>query len=152
MISDGRTGQRLAAFTTFEEMTAWQKARELTRRIYDVTGKDKFGRDFALVDQIRRASISVMSNIAEGFERKGSKEFGYFLSVAKGSLGEVRAQLYVASDQSYIDKSTFDELSLLTADTGRLLGGLARYLRQKEEARSEMRDARRSERVTGGKP
>jgi four helix bundle protein len=125
----------MSTFKTFEEITSWQKARELTHRIHDVTGKGRFGRDFALVDQMRRASISVMSNIAEGFERKGGKEFAYFLSVAKGSLGEVRAQLYVASDQSYIDKSTFAELSLLTADTGRLLGGLARYLRQYEAAK-----------------
>jgi len=123
--------RRLAAFTTFEEMAAWQKARELTRRIYDVTARDRFRRDFGLVDQIRRASVSVISNIAEGFERRGSREFAHFLSMAKGSLGEVRAQLYVALDQSYIDKPTFDELCLLTTDAGRLLGGLARYLRQK---------------------
>jgi len=128
----------VSTFKTFEEITAWQKARELTRRIYDVTGKGRFGRDFALVDQMRRASISVMSNIAEGFERKGSKEFAYFLSVAKGSLGEVRAQLYVASDQSYIDKPAFDELCLLTTDTGRLLGGLARYVRQYEAAKRQV--------------
>ncbi len=125
----------MSTFKTFEEVTAWQKARELTRRIYDVTGKGRFGRDFALVDQMRRASISVMSNIAEGFERKGGKEFGYFLSVAKGSLGELRAQLYVTSDQGYIDKTTFEELSLLACDTARMLGGLARYLREHEAAK-----------------
>jgi four helix bundle protein len=132
----------VSTFKTFEEITAWQKARELTRRIYDVTGKGRFGRDFALVDQMRRASISVMSNIAEGFERKGSKESAYFLSVAKGSLGEVRAQLYVASDQSYIDDAVFKELSLLAAETGRLIGGLARYLRPKQEASDELRVTR----------
>jgi four helix bundle protein len=125
----------VSTFRAFEEITAWQKARELTRRIYDVTGKGRFGRDFALVDQVRRASVSVLSNIAEGFERRGSKEFSYFLSVAKGSLGELRAQLYVASDQGYIDDATFKELSQLAAETGRLLGGLARYLRQHEAAK-----------------
>jgi len=139
---DEKQETRLAAFTTFEEMAAWQKARELTRRIYSITTRDKFRRDFGLVDQIRRASVSVMSNIAEGFERRGSKEFAFFLSVAKGSVGEVRAQLYVAMDQGYLDKLTFGELCLLTTDTGRLIGGLARYLRQKEAARSAKREAR----------
>ena len=125
----------MSTFKTFEEITAWQKARELTRHIYDITARDKFRRDFGLVDQMRRASVSVMSNIAEGFERRGGKEFAFFLSVAKGSLGELRAQLYVASDQGYVDKTTFEELSLLAADTARLLGGLARYLRQHEVAK-----------------
>ena len=125
----------MGAFSTFEEMAAWQKARELTRRIYAVSATGRFRRDFGLVDQIRRASVSVMSNIAEGFERRGDKEFAHFLSIAKGSLGEVRAQLYVALDQSYIDKPTFEELSLLAGDTARLLGGLSRYLRQKQETR-----------------
>jgi four helix bundle protein len=124
------------SFRTIEEMTAWQKARELTRHIYEASGRGRFARDFGLTDQIRRASVSVMSNIAEGFERRGDKEFAHFLSIAKGSLGEVRAQLYVALDQSYIDKPTFEELCLLTTDTGRLLGGLARYLRQKLDTRS----------------
>jgi four helix bundle protein len=133
---------RLAAFTTFEEMAAWQKARELTRRVYDVTASARFRRDFGLVDQIRRASVSAMSNIAEGFERRGSREFAQFLSIAKGSLGEVRAQLYVALDQSYIDSSVFKELTGMAGDAARLVGGLARYLRQKEEARSTMNDTR----------
>jgi four helix bundle protein len=119
----------------FEEITAWPKARELTRRIYSITARDKFRRDFGLVNQIRRASVSAMSNIAEGFVRRGSKEFAFFLSVAKGSLGELRAQLYVASDQGYIDDAVFKALSLLAADTARLLGGLARYLRQHEAAK-----------------
>jgi four helix bundle protein len=132
---------RLAAFSTFEEMAAWQKARELTRRIYDVTARDKFKRDFGLVDQIRRASVSAMSNIAEGFERRGSREFAQFLSIAKGSLGEIKAQLYVALDQGYVDDSTFKELVLLASDAARLLGGLTRYLRQKQE--QEARCAKR---------
>ena len=134
---------RLGAFSTFEEMAAWQKARELTRRIYAVSATGRFRRDFGLVDQIRRASVSAMSNIAEGFERRGGREVAQFLSIAKGSLGEVKAQLYVALDQGYIDDSTFKELVLLASDAARLLGGLARYLRQKEEARYEKREARR---------
>jgi four helix bundle protein len=127
----------VSAFRTFEEMTAWQKSRELTREVYRVTGRGRFGRDFALVDQMRRAAVSVMSSIAEGFERRGRREFAQFLSVAKGSLGEVRAQLYVASDQGYIDATAFKDLYGLTIETGRLLGGLARYLRNKEAMNDE---------------
>ncbi len=81
----------------FEELESWKKARELTNTIYQATGTGRFTRDFGLKDQIRRASISILSNIAEGFERGGDKEFFQFLAIAKGSCGEVRAQLYVAA-------------------------------------------------------
>lgn len=77
----------------FEDLEAWKGARALTGSIYAVTGTGAFSRDFALRDQIRRASISIVSNIAEGFERDGDKEFLQFLSMAKGSCGEVRVQL-----------------------------------------------------------
>lgn len=80
----------------FEEIESWKKARLLTSKIYQTTGTGNFARDFGLKDQIRRASISILSNIAEGFERGGDKEFLQFLAMAKGSCGEVRAQLYVA--------------------------------------------------------
>ena len=83
----------------FEEIESWKKARLLTSKIYQTTGQGNFARDFGLKDQIRRASISILSNIAEGFERGGDKEFVQFLAMAKGSCGEVRAQLYVALDQ-----------------------------------------------------
>ena len=82
----------MAGITTFEELERWQRARELTRLIYRVSGDGDFGRDFALRDQIRRAAISVLSNIAEGFERGGNRELIQFLSLAKGSIGEVRAR------------------------------------------------------------
>jgi four helix bundle protein len=134
-----------AAFSTLEEMAAWQKARELTRRIYDVTRRENFRRDYGLVDQIRRASVSAMSNIAEGFERRGSRESAQFLSVAKGSLGDVRAQLCVALDQEYIDPSVFEELTGLACDTSRLLGGLSRYLRRRQEGSDARRDTRTDE-------
>ena len=91
----------MATFKTFEEISAWQKARELTKEVYKVTTHGAFGRDYGLRDQIRRASVSIMSNVAEGFERSGTGEFGHFLSTAKGSAGEVRSQLYVALDQEY---------------------------------------------------
>jgi four helix bundle protein len=88
----------------FEDLEVWKSARTLTRRIYDLTGKHAFSKDFGLRDQVRRASVSIMSNIAEGFERGGTQEFIQFLSIAKGSCGEVRCQLYIASDQDYLDK------------------------------------------------
>ena len=91
----------------FENIEIWQKARELTRMIYTISSKGNFEKDFGLKDQIRRASVSVLSNISEGFERGSNKEFIYFLSIAKGSCGEIRAQLYVALDQKYINEECF---------------------------------------------
>jgi four helix bundle protein len=82
----------------FEDLIAWQKARVLSRDIYGVTRLAEFSKDYSLVDQIRRACISILSNIAEGFERGGRPEFHQFLVVAKGSCGEVRSQLYIALD------------------------------------------------------
>ena len=82
----------------FEELLAWQKARRITKEIYLVTSVGKFAGDYGLKDQIRRAAVSIMSNIAEGYERGGRSEFHQFLIVAKGSCGEVRSQLYVAYD------------------------------------------------------
>jgi four helix bundle protein len=108
----------------FEDLIAWQKARELTRRIYEVTRQGEFQRDFSLRDQIRRASISVMSNVAEGFERGGRSEFHQFLVIAKGSCAELRSQLYVAMDVEYIDQGTFQILDALAKETSRLVGGL----------------------------
>jgi four helix bundle protein len=81
-----------------EDLIIWQKARELSKKVYEITTEGKFAKDFGLRDQIRRSSVSVMSNIAEGFERQGDGEFKRFLSIVKGSLGEVRSQLYVALD------------------------------------------------------
>jgi four helix bundle protein len=92
----------------FEDLLIWQKSRDLTRLIYELTGTTAFSRDFGLRDQMRRAAVSVMSNIAGGFEREGDPEFGHFLSIAKGLCGEVRSQLYVARDQGYIDPAAFD--------------------------------------------
>ena len=120
----------MAKFERFEEIEAWQKARALTKAIYDVTADGDFARDFGLRDQIRRAAVSVLSNIAEGFERGGDKEFAQFLAVAKGSCGEVRAQLYVAMDQDYISKERFDALSGSALEVSCLLAGLMKYLRQ----------------------
>ncbi len=118
----------MATFQKFEDIQGWQKARELTRAIYGITSKGSFARDFGLRDQIRRASVSILSNIAEGFERDGTREFIQFLSVAKGSAGEVKAQLYVAFDQGYLDEAEFSRLSGMTSEVGKLLAGLINYL------------------------
>jgi four helix bundle protein len=120
----------MATFERFEDIEAWQKARELVKAVYGVTADGAFARDFGLRDQIRRAVVSVLSNIAEGFERGGDKEFSQFLAVAKGSCGEVRAQLYVALDQRYINEEQFDTLSGNAVQISRLLAGLMTYLRQ----------------------
>jgi four helix bundle protein len=120
----------VSTFETFEEINAWQRARDLTKRVYQISGEGRFARDFGLRDQMRRACISIMSNIAEGFERSGTKEFVQFLSVAKGSVGEVRSQLYVALDQQYITEGTFEQLSAEAMEISRMLSGLMKYLRK----------------------
>jgi four helix bundle protein len=120
----------VATFRKFEEIQCWQKARELTAKIYNVSKREPFSRDFGLKDQIRRASVSIMSNIAEGFDRNGTAEFVQFLSIAKGSAAEVKCQLYVAADQGYIDENEFGELSTLAAQTGSMTAGLIAYLRK----------------------
>jgi four helix bundle protein len=117
----------------FEDLIAWQRARQLTRKIYEITGQVAFAKDFGLRDQIRCASVSIMSNLAEGFERGGRSEFHQFLVIAKGSCAEVRSQLYVALDSRYVDDGAFHELFSLATETGRLIGGLrAAVHRQKE--------------------
>ena len=116
----------------FEDIEAWKLARELTRLIYRATSVGDFAHDFSLKDQIRRATVSIVSNIAEGYERGGDKEFLQFLAVAKGSCGEVRAQLYIALDQSYIKDEQFGIISNKALEISRLLSGLIKYLRQSE--------------------
>jgi four helix bundle protein len=120
----------MAKIERFEDMLSWQKARELTRSVYKVSKQDGFVKDFELRGQMRSASISIMSNIAEGFERGGDKEFLQFLSIAKGSCGEARSQLYVALDESYISPAEFKQLYAGTVDVSRLISGFMSYLRQ----------------------
>ena len=122
----------MAKIERFEEMEAWKCARRITQLIYQISSGGAFAKDFALVDQIRRAAISIMSNIAEGFERNGDREFVQFLTISKGSCGEVRAQLYVALDQKYVDASKFAEIEGKLVETSRMLSGLIKYLRQSE--------------------
>ena len=116
----------------FEDLGAWKIAREVTREIYRVSKNDLFIRDYGLRDQICRASVSTMSNIAEGFERDGDKEFINFLSIAKGSSGEVRSQFSVALDQNYISESEFNSLYGKTTENSRVIAGLIKYLKQSD--------------------
>ena len=120
----------------FEDLIAWQKARALTRSIYSVTRQGAFAKDFGLAGQIQRASVSIMSNIAEGFERSGLGEFHQFLSMAKSSCAEVRSQLYVAFDIGYLDKASFDRLLAQAEEVARVVGGLrAAVEKQRNEHR-----------------
>ncbi|MCG8699157.1 MAG: four helix bundle protein [Bacteroidales bacterium] len=118
----------MATITKFEDLLAWQSARELASDIFKFTCKKEFSKDFSLVDQIRRSSGSVMDNIAEGFEREGNKEFNHFLSISKGSLGETKSQTYRAFDRKYIDQLEFQKLITLINKTGKLIAGLMNYL------------------------
>lgn len=122
----------MTTFQTFEDIEAWQIARRLTFEIYRVSKRPPFARDFGLQRQIRDASVSIMANIAEGFERGGSGEFHQFLAIAKGSTGEVLSHLYVALDQGYINDEEFRSLVNLARDTGRKIGGLMAYLRKSD--------------------
>ena len=123
-------GINMKKIEKFEDIIAWQRARELTRAVYGCSKAGQFARDFGLKDQIQRAAVSTMSNIAEGFERGGDKEFIQFLSTSKGSCGEVQSDLYVALDQQYITQVQFDQLYTCAGETGRLLGGFMKYLQQ----------------------
>ncbi len=123
----------------FEDIEGWQKARKLAKDIYQATSSGKFATDYALRDQIRRAAVSIISNIAEGFERGGDREFLQFLALSKGSCGEVRAQLYVAADQGYLNQQQFHSLLAQAVEVSRMLSGLMRYLRQSEMRGSKFR-------------
>lgn len=120
----------------FEDLIAWQKARVLTQAIYRITRQGALRRDFGLAGQMKRAAVSIMSNIAEGFERGKRGEFHQFLSTAKGSCAELRSQLYIAFDSEYIDQETFTQLMKLAREEARIIGGLrAAVERQRDNNR-----------------
>ncbi|HZA53099.1 MAG TPA: four helix bundle protein [Candidatus Udaeobacter sp.] len=114
----------------FEDLEIWKEARRLTREIYQLTKDSRFSKDFGLSRQIQRAAISIMSNIAEGFEREGNREFIQFLYVAKGSCGEVRSHLYVAIDQSYVAPKNCDDLSQSFRRLSVMISNLIDYLKR----------------------
>lgn len=118
----------MATIRRFEDIQAWQKARELVREVYRVSVAGKFQRDYGLRDQIRRAAVSSMSNIAEGFARKTSRDFAHFLDVAKGSAVEVQSLFYVASDVGYVSSDEFRSLHELAEEVISLVSGFTTYL------------------------
>lgn len=113
----------------FEDLIVWQKSKQLSLAIYEATSKGRFAKDFGLRDQIQRAAVSVMSNIAEGFERYNNKEFNRFLAISRGSVAEVRSQLYLAKELHYVTEDDFKLLHDLCIEIGRLIGGLRNSLK-----------------------
>src|SRR4028119_2184133 len=122
----------MARIEKFEDIDSWKAAREATKLVYSVSSLGMFAKDLALCNQIRRAAVSILSNIAEGFERDGNKEFLQFLSIAKGSCGEVGTQLYIALGQQYLTKSQFDTALNQLSELSRMISGLITYLRNSE--------------------
>ena len=112
----------------FEDIQAWQKARELNKKIYDITRNSHISKGFFLRDQIRRASVSIMSNVAEGYGRRSKKEFANFLNMAHGSAAEVQSHLYIALDLGYISQQEFDELYEKTDEVSKMLQSFMNYL------------------------
>jgi len=113
----------------FEDIKAWQEARALVKITYNAIKSDRgFGSDYKFREQIQSAAVSIMSNIAEGFSRRTTKEFAQFLFIAKGSAAEVQSQLYVALDQGYISAGKFNEVYSKSDEVARLLSGFIQYL------------------------
>ncbi len=113
----------------FEEIASWQEARKLVKMVYDVVRKSKeFQKDFCLVNQIQDASVSVMSNISEGFSRKGNKEFIQFLFISKSSASEVQSHLYVALDQGYVSQEDFNDIYKQADLVSKMISGFIKYL------------------------
>lgn len=119
----------MAGFKKFEEIQAWQKARKATKRVYEITTDGKFSKDFGLRDQIRRASVSIMANIAEGQGRFSNKEFANFLNYAHGSIAETQSHLYIALDLEYLNQTNFTELYDLLDEVARMTMSLMKHLR-----------------------
>ena len=118
----------MATVERFEELEVWKTARVLTRRVYELTSAGTFSRDFGMRDQLQRAAVSVMNNIAEGFESRPQRVFVDLLGRARGSAGEVRSMLYIALDLSYISAEQFTELRDLSEPASRQIYRLIRYL------------------------
>jgi len=121
----------MASIKRFEDIQAWQKAREFTKLIYTETSKGPFAKDYPLNDQTKRAAISIMLNIAEGFGRKTDKELKQYLVQAHGSCAEIQAALYIALDQSYVTENVFRQLYDFADEISRMLMGFYNYLTNK---------------------
>ena len=120
----------MSTLNKFEDIDAWKKARNLVKRIYEVSTSDPFSKDFSLKDQIRRCSVSVMANIAEGFGRRSKKEFANYLNIAHGSAAELQSHLYIALDLDYIDRVVFDQLYSECNEISKMILGFQNYLRK----------------------
>ena len=130
----------MAGITRFEEIDAWVTSRQLTNMIYSLSNQGAFSRDFGLRDQIRRASVSVMSNIAEGFESRTDVQFINFLGMARASAGEVRSQLYIALDQKYLSEEQFKEAFTTVEKCSRQISGFISYLENNPRKRRQVSD------------
>ncbi len=119
----------MAGFKKFEEILAWQKARKVAKRVYEITTDSKFAKDYGLRDQIRRSSVSIMANIAEGQGRNSDKEFANFLNIAHGSIAETQSHLYIAIDLEYLNETDFKEIYDLLDEVGRMTMSLMKHLR-----------------------
>ena len=115
-------------FSNFEEIVAWQKGKELVKLVYELTKKSPFSKDFGLIDQVRRAAISIPSNIAEGFDRQTNNEFRQFLFIAKGSTAELRTQISIAHDLGYISEEECKQVYDLSVQISKMLTKLTQYL------------------------
>jgi four helix bundle protein len=122
--------ENMSTFKRFEDIVTWQKAREATKSVYMNTRDGEFARDFGLRDQLRRASVSIMANIAEGFGRRSDKEFANFLNMAHGSAAECQSHLYVALDLGYLDQASFDHLYSAFDECSRMVISLSHHLRR----------------------
>jgi four helix bundle protein len=126
------------AIEKFEDIRAWQHARKLTTQIYQLSNESAFAKDFRFRDQIRAASVSIMANIAEGFDSSSDAEFLRFLSYARRSATEVQSHLYVAIDQSYITKEQFATMYEMTIAVKNLISGFMRYLHSRSKTKTSI--------------
>jgi four helix bundle protein len=120
----------MAGFKKFEDIMAWQKARQATKLVYQITSNGDFSRDFGLRDQIRRASVSIMANIAEGYGRRSDKEFSNFLNIAHGSIAETQSHLYAALDLNYLPQNDFGKIYSLLDEVSKMVMSLTQHLRK----------------------
>ena len=131
----------MAKIEQFEDLECWKKARQLVNKVFEISKNEPLKKDFVLLDQFRRAALSVMNNIAEGFERYHSKEFVRFLDYSQSSAVEVQSMLYVLVDNQFISEAQFDDLYQCTEETKKITRGLIRYLSQKNGYNSYLKES-----------